>query len=146
MAEPQDKPKILVDEDWKSKVQTEKETAKPSGHGTPEAAAAKAEPPPARAELDDLRAELPRASFTSLVTMLATQAMVALGQIPDPMQNKPVVRLNFARHYIDTLGVLEEKTKGGQLTADEAALLEHVLFDLRLAFVEAQKRSGASVK
>jgi hypothetical protein len=38
--------------------------------------------------------------------------------------------------------VLEEKTKG-QLAADEAALLEHVLYDLRLEFVAAQKRSGA---
>ena len=138
MSDSQDKPKILVDEDWKSKVQAEKETAQPSGLGTPEAAGAKAEPPAARAELDDLKAELPRASFTSLVTMLATQAMVALGQIPDPVQNKPVVRLNFARHYIDTLGVLEEKTKG-QLTAGEAALLQHVLDDLRLAFVAAKK-------
>ena len=143
MSETQDaKSKLFVDEDWKSKVQTEKDAAKQAGHPQPDDAAKGSESSVAKPELDDLKSELPAASFTSLVTMLATQAMVALGQIPDPVQNKPVVRLKFARHYIDTLGMLEEKTKG-QLTADEAALLEHVLFDLRLEFVAAQKRGGA---
>ncbi len=86
------------------------------------------------------RAKLPPASFDTLVEMLASQAMVFLGLHPDPLQKKPMVRLNFARHYIDTLSLLEDKTKGN-LTADEAAFLEHVLHDLRMAFVAVQKRS-----
>ena len=146
MSETQDpKSKLFVDEDWKSKVQAEKEAATQAGNPQPDVAAKTSEAPAAKPEMDDSKAELPAASFSSLITMLATQAMVALGQIPDPVQNKPVVRLKFARHYIDTLGMLEEKTKR-QLTADEAALLEHVLFDLRLEFVAAQKRVGAAIR
>ena len=47
--------------------------------------------------------------------------MAALGQIPDPMAGKPVVRLEFARHYIDMIEVLQEKTKGNA-TEEEAML------------------------
>lgn len=84
----------------------------------------------------DLR--LPPASFNSLITMLATQAMVAIGQIPDPVQNKTVVRLPLAKHYIDTLTMLEEKTRGN-LAGDEAKLLSAILGDLRLAYVNTKK-------
>ncbi|MFO0868302.1 MAG: DUF1844 domain-containing protein [Pirellulales bacterium] len=86
------------------------------------------------------RAKLPPASFWTLVEMLASQAMVFLGLHPDPVKKQPVVRLNFARHYIDTLSVLEDKTRGN-LTDEEAAFLEHVLHDLRMTFVAVQKKS-----
>ena len=86
------------------------------------------------------RAKLPPASFNTLVEMLASQAMVFLGLHPDPMQKKPVVRLNFARHYIDTLSILEDKTKGN-LSSEESAFLDHVLYDLRMAFVTVQKKT-----
>jgi hypothetical protein len=49
------------------------------------------------------------------------------------------VRLDLAKHAIDMLGILEEKTKGN-LAADEAAMLENVLHQLRLAYVEASKK------
>lgn len=86
------------------------------------------------------RAKLPPASLVTLIEMLASQAMVFLGLHPDPMQKKPVVRLNFARHYIDTLSILEEKCKGN-LTSEESAFLDHVLSDLRMAFVSVQKKT-----
>ncbi|MFM7072603.1 MAG: DUF1844 domain-containing protein [Planctomycetota bacterium] len=84
------------------------------------------------------KAKLPPASFDTLVEMLASQVVVFLGLHPDPVRKAPVVRLNFARHYIDTLAILEEKTKGN-LSSDEAAFLEHVLHDLRMKFVSVQK-------
>ena len=71
---------------------------------------------------------------------LAEQAMAALGQIPDPLENKPVVRLELARHHIDTLGVLEEKTKGN-LTDEEHEMLETVLHQLRMVFLNFEKQS-----
>lgn len=84
------------------------------------------------------KAKLPPASFDTLVEMLASQVVVFLGLHPDPVRKTPVVRLNFARHYIDTLAILEDKTKGN-LSSDEAAFLEHVLHDLRMKFVAVQK-------
>jgi hypothetical protein len=80
--------------------------------------------------------KLPQASFTLLVATLATQATSALGQLPDPLSGKTEVRLELAKHVIDTLGVLDAKTKGN-LTPDEAGMLENALHQLRLAFVEA---------
>ena len=160
------KSKLFVDEDWKSKVEAEKAAAAkrtaaepippqtatpptdspptgtpPTGAPDPHAESAAKEPraprPVQDTESEDSR-RLPPASLESLITMLGTQAMVALGQIPDPVQNKPVVRLAFARHYIDTLGMLEEKTKGN-LSTEEAKFLDHILSDLRLAYLAAKK-------
>ena len=69
-----------------------------------------------------------------LVSMLATQAMIGLGQIPDPLENKPAVKLEVAQHHIDMLGVLEEKTKGN-LTDEEENMLSNIAYQLRMAFV-----------
>ena len=95
------------------------------------------EPSPPKPHVASHDPPLPPASFSMHITMLATQAMVALGQMADPVQGKVVVRKNLARHYIDTLGMLEEKTKG-QLTANEASLLQAALHDLRMLFVHAK--------
>lgn len=96
-------------------------------------------------EAEDLltRGKLPPASFGTLVEMLASQVLVFLGLYPDPSQKKPVVRLNFARHYIDTLAMLEDKTRGN-LSDEEAKFVEHVLHDLRMSYVDVQKREQAS--
>jgi len=79
---------------------------------------------------------LPPPSFSLLVMTFASQAMVAFGHAPNPIDGKTEVRLEMARHAIDMLDILEQKTKGN-LTADEAAMIEGVLHQLRLAFVEA---------
>jgi hypothetical protein len=80
----------------------------------------------------------PPPTFMTLVQMLATQAMVALGQIEDPIEKKQVKRLPLAKHMIDMLEMLQEKTKNN-LNADESYALSQVLSQLRLAFVQAQK-------
>ena len=124
------KPKLIVDEDWKSQVQAEKEAAK-----APEAAAKPAPPP---ADQKKTAPQLPPASFPSLVTLLATQAMAALGQVPDASGKPSPPQLELARHFIDTLAMLEEKTKGN-LTNEESAMLSAILHDLRMVFVEVKK-------
>jgi hypothetical protein len=66
--------------------------------------------------------------------MLATSALVNLGEVPNPVDNKQSVDLEMARHNIDTLSMLGEKTKGN-LTPSEEQLLAGLLNELRLKFV-----------
>jgi hypothetical protein len=80
--------------------------------------------------------KLPPPSFALIVATYASQAAVAFGHAPNPIDGKTEVRLDLAKHAIDTLSILEAKTKGN-LTAEETAMLEHVLHQLRLAYVEA---------
>ena len=129
-------PKIIVDDDWKTRVQKEKETL----------AQPQTEPPAAQAPNTDINTtereaqpSLPPPSFPFLVSTLVTEALAGLGQIPGP-DNQPLpVNLPHAKHFIDTLAVLEEKTKGN-LTREEAAMLENVLHELRMAFVAVSSR------
>lgn len=141
MNEPsEEKPKIVVDTDWKAQVEAEKEQLRRQEHHEPSATSAPDESARQATPKQDAEPPLPPASFEWLVTSLATQAMVSLGQIPDPLENKSVVRLSHARHYIDLLSMLEEKTKGN-LRAEEQALLTHVLTDLRMAYVAVETRA-----
>lgn len=87
---------------------------------------------------------IPPASFETLVAMFSTQAMVALGMIPTP-DGQQEVQLELARHFIDLLSVLEEKT-AGNLEDREKSVLDSTLHQLRLAFVEVSKQSAASEK
>ena len=95
----------------------------------------KTQPPPESA--GGFAEQLPPASFPILVSTLASQALAGLGALPDPLENKPVVRLEIAKHMIDTLAVLEEKTKGN-LSSDEAEMLTSTLHQLRLAYISVQ--------
>jgi hypothetical protein len=79
---------------------------------------------------------LPPASFSLLVATFASQASVAFGHVANPIDGKTEVRLDLAKHAIDMLSIIEDKTKGN-LAPEEAALLEAVLHQLRLAYVEA---------
>jgi hypothetical protein len=133
MAEDDVQPKIIVDEDWKSQVQAEKE-ALASKQPITDASATHAEP--------KRRGPLPPPSLTTLVTMLATQATFSLGAAPNPLSGKVEADLEEARHLIDLLQVLEDKTRGN-CTPQESMLLARVLDDLRLAFVSVQSQSPA---
>jgi len=80
--------------------------------------------------------------FSTFVVSLSHSALLHLGEAPHPETDKPETNLLLARQTIDLLGVLEEKTKGN-LTGDEERLLTQVLFDLRMRFVEVQKKAEA---
>lgn len=81
--------------------------------------------------------QAPPATFDFLVHTLFTQALMALGRIPNPITRQAVKNLDTARHFIDTLAMLEEKTRGN-LTTDERRLLEEVQHQLRSLYVEAR--------
>ena len=123
MTEEQD-PKIIIDDDWKSQVEAEKETLQKELENEQ---SGEAEP-----------GEMPPASISVLISTLASQAMVMMGHIPDPATGQPVVNKPLAKHFVDTLVVLEEKTKGN-LTEDESAMLTEVIHQLRIGFVNIQE-------
>ena len=76
----------------------------------------------------------PPASFEFLVHTLFTQALMALGRIPNPITKQSHVNMATARHFVDTLSMLEKKT-AGNLTADEQRMLEEIQHQLRLMIV-----------
>lgn len=81
---------------------------------------------------------LPEIDFSSFVFSLSTSALLHLGEVPDPVTRKIEKDLPLAKQTIDILGMLEEKTRGN-LTADEAKLLENLLADLRWRYVREAK-------
>ena len=86
---------------------------------------------------------LPTIDFMTLVVSLSQTALVHLGEAVDPDAKEGERNLPLARQTIDLLGVLQEKTKGN-LTGDEERLLDQVLYDLRLRFVELARDDGKS--
>lgn len=120
------KPKLIIDEDWKSQVQAEKEALERQKEHPPQ-------PPPAAA------GPLPPATLAMLLTTLATQALVGLGQIAHPASGKAEIQLDEAKHFIDTLEMLETKTAGNR-TPEEDRLFVNLLHELRLGFVEVQSQ------
>lgn len=110
MAEEKDK---IIDEEWKKHVREEKEE-----------------------EAEEEVSFVPEASFILFVSGLATQALIALGEIENPITRKKEKNLAQAKFTIDTLGLIEEKTRGN-LTPEEKRYLEGVLHDLKMSFVSA---------
>ena len=78
-------------------------------------------------------------TFASFVFSLSTQALVHLGEIPDPVDGATHVHLEGAQQIIDILAVLSEKTRGN-LDPAEDALLENALYDLRMRYVDRARR------
>lgn len=105
-----------IDESWKEAVEREKENLKKEGRFTP-----------------------PEPDFNFFVTTLALQTSVFLGQIANPATNKKEEDLVQAKFIIDTLAMLKEKTKGN-LNTEETNLLENVLYELRMQYVNKVQR------
>jgi len=122
---PDDEPKIIIDEDWKSQVQREKEEAAEK--------AQEAEPAEQAAEADQAVAA-EEASFSGLVSTLAAQAMFALGVIAPRDAKEVTVNLDQAKYLIDTLQVLRDKT-AGNLTPEEEGGLKEALAELQRLYV-----------
>jgi hypothetical protein len=123
-----DEKKIIVDEDWKTQVEAERE----------QAATAKSAPaPPAASEdsPDGTDPPMPPASFEMLLTTLATEALLALGQMPHPITGKVEVKRNQAKFLIDTVDVLRQKT-AGNLNNTEQQVIDSLLHQMRLMFVQ----------
>lgn len=81
---------------------------------------------------------LPEVSLSSLVFSLSSSALLHLGEIADPQTGEKKEDFALAKHSIDTIGMLKEKTKGN-LTEEEDKFLESILTDLRWRYVKAKK-------
>jgi hypothetical protein len=81
---------------------------------------------------------MPEVTFSTFVMSLNTSVLYHLGELPDPESGEKFVNLDLARHAIDTLVVLEQKTKGN-LTDEEAELMRNILYDVKMRFVNAAK-------
>jgi hypothetical protein len=127
---PEGKKKIIIDEDWKSQVQAEKEADRQKVESQPSPADEKAE----------AEEPLPEATLSFLAGTLYLQGAMALGLLANPDSEKPPpVRINHARHAIELLSVLQQKTEGNR-TAEETAAIEDMLHQLRLAFVTVTQK------
>jgi hypothetical protein len=122
---------VHVDADWKAEAKAEKERLAREMDDRSRAAAqgagAAATAGPGR---------LPPASFAALVQTLATQAAIFLSNETDPQTGRPLRNLDLAKHNIDLLAVLDEKTRGN-LADEEKRLLDRYLYELRMAYVGA---------
>ena len=78
--------------------------------------------------------------FSTLILSLATGALINLGLAPDPATKKTQKNTELAKQTIDILSILAEKTKGN-LTPEENQLIENLLTETRLRFVEAARAS-----
>jgi hypothetical protein len=105
--------------------------ARPEPQASPRAAeprASREQAPSGRDPLDD------PASFVSLIMSLASNAAASLGMMPHPVTGETGVDLKTAKHWIDVLGMLENKT-AGNLDPQEEQMLEGLLADLRMQYV-----------
>lgn len=152
-------PKIIVDSDWKEQVEKERAAASAEGSERAESSEGRvqgseddgegaeaedfanvtvADDPSAVAEAVTSRStgrpKLPPPSFEILISMLFTQAISALGQIPNPVDGETSVDKPMAKHSIDMIEMLENKTKGN-LSDDESKMIREALHALRMAFV-----------
>ncbi len=127
MTEEQNKePKIVTDENWKEQAQLEKEKLKQHEKEKETAQSPESDPP---------SGTLPPADFTTLINSLLVQVFFCLGRISDPSGKNPQVNLDLAKHHIDMLEVLDEKTKGN-LTEDENKKLALALHEARMQYVQ----------
>ena len=90
-------------------------------------------------QVDELEnVEFPEASFDMLLMQHHTQAMLAMGMIPDPATGQVIKNKSAAKFHIDMLGIIQERTKGNLNQGEEEAL-NGVLHNLRMMFVEVSK-------
>jgi Domain of unknown function (DUF1844) len=138
----EEKPSLHIDTDWKRQAQEEKKRlaeeearkAKESAAAAPVVAAPPGTGPASpRAAAGRGRGELPPANFPTLVQSILTQVLFYLGDLTQ-RGSEPNVNLDMAKHQIDILGILEEKTRGN-LTDEEKQLLDTALYEGRMRYV-----------
>jgi hypothetical protein len=112
----------------------EKETP-PAGAATAQASPEPPPPPPFPHEQPSEQLEM---TFSTFLVGLSTEALAALGEMPDPVTGQRGRDLGAARQFIDIIGILRDKTRGN-LDREEQNLIEAILFELRMKYVELSK-------
>lgn len=142
MTDERREPKIIVDSDWKSQAQAEKERLAAAEREKAQKAPAKAGSPAGAGgapggDAEDLEA-LPEPNFKGLLGTLITNALMYLGAFPDPQTGRAMVAPEYAKFHIDLMEVLKEKTKGN-LTPEEQEQMDQSLNELKMQFVEIMR-------
>lgn len=118
--------------DEKGELKRDKEDKKEAAEEVKDEEERKGEPKKEEAE----RAPLPEVNFNSLIFSLSSSVLLHLGEIADPQSGEKRVDIALAKHTIDTIAMLKEKTQGN-LTEEEKKFLGSILADLRLRYVKA---------
>jgi len=111
---PEPEKKIIVDDDWKAEAKREKERL---------------------ATQPERAGPLPAPNFAELLNLIVMQAMAGLGLLAGPGGERVPPNLEIAKHFIDMLQVLEDKTRNN-LTPAEKTMLDQVLYEMRMTFVQ----------
>lgn len=135
------KTRTFVDEDWKARVQREKEEARQKVPAASTSAAPDSKESGASPDAPDSKASS-NPLFEGLVNMLATQAMYCLGLLGAQGQGQVVVNLEQAKEAIDIIVMLRDKTKGN-LSADETTVLNETLAELQRLFAARVQQAQA---
>src|SRR4051794_20778934 len=145
-------PSLHIDTDWKKQAQEEKRRLAEAEKAKAEAPKPSAAPPtpfpgaPSEPAARSPRAgagaagrgaagqrEMPPPSFAALVQSIVTQILFYLGDL-SPRGTEPQVNLDMAKHQVDILGILEDKTKNN-LSDEEKHLLDAALYEVRMRYV-----------
>jgi hypothetical protein len=131
-----------IDESWKEQVEKEKHTPPVEKPQTVRAQNSAAPQPQEPAPDGSKPSEEPAdPAFAQFVSSLAMQAMMGLGEMPNPVTRLAQEDLGQAKAMIDMLGMLQKKTRGN-LNSEEAAFIDGVLYELRMKYVS--KAGGAA--
>ena len=101
--------------------------------------AEQAKPQPEKAEAQRKRPPLPEVTFSTFILSLVSSALVNMGEAPDPGTGATSIDLVLAKHTIDMIAMIKEKTKGN-LSDDEQAMIDSVLYDLRMRYVAKKSK------
>ena len=133
-----DRRRFSMEEESEAKAGEEKQ-AEAKAAPQEESKAEEAIPGAEEADMGEGKTPFPEVTLATFVFSLSSSALMHLGEIPEPETNKTFVDLPMAKQIIDTLGMLQEKTKGN-LDQDEDRLLRSVLYDLRMRFVQKSSK------
>ncbi len=126
---PEDTPHIFVDSDWKAQAQREKEELDRQTR-----------------EQEPEQGRIPEPSIAEIVQMIVIQASIGLGGFQDPHTGQAIPpNLPLAKHYIDLLDLLVQKTRNN-LDEHEKAILEGTLHELQMAFVQVAGMGGGQAQ
>lgn len=118
---------------------TDKRGFREDGAASAEPAGTENQPPSQESAPPGEADKRPSIDFPSYILSYYTQGLVLLGEVPNPYTNKKEEDVEAARHTVDILSMLEQKTKGN-LSKEEAQLLESVLYELRIKFMAKTNR------